>query len=93
MELELLRKLIDNGLTLGIMGYFLWQMNKRNEKLDAKNNDLIEKMHLKDLENIKTLEAIGKTIDKIQNENVKDIKEHITARTADIKAELQRYGK
>lgn len=93
MEVQLLGRLADVALTLAIMGYFLWELNKKNERLSQRNDDLVEKMHLKDLENIKTLEAISKTIDKLGTENVKEIKNHISERTADIKNELQRYGK
>ena len=94
-DINFLTRLADVAITLALMAYFLRDLYRRNQKLEDKNTDLIEKMHFKDLENIKTLEAISKMLDNLErngHEKVRDIKTHITERTAEIKDELRRYG-
>jgi hypothetical protein len=94
-NIEIFSKILDYGLSVGIVLLVAWFLNKKNTILEEKNLDLIEKMHHKDLENLKTLEAISRILDEVKtngNENTKEIKEYISERTKYIEEEIRRYG-
>ena len=96
LEIDLVNRLLDYGLSIAVIVVVAYLLNRKNNELEAKNTDLVEKMHHKDLENLKTLEAIGRVLDELKNngsENHKEIKDHITERTREIRDELSRYGK
>lgn len=96
VDLNIWTRLADNALTLLIMGIAVYALWKKNSELEERNKELIDNAYEKDVKNIITLENIGKSIDKIYLEhgtNFKEIKEHISERTSELKEELQRYRK
>lgn len=95
-DFNILYRLADTALTLGILGIGLFTLYKRNLSLETRNQELIDKMHMKDLENIKTLELISRGIENIEKnerENITVIKTHIDERTRELKEEIRRYDR
>jgi uncharacterized membrane protein len=96
MEIEVINRLLDYGLSIAVVVVVAYLLNRKNNQLESKNTDLVEKMHHKDLENLKTLEAISRLLDDLKivgSENHKEIKEHVSERAREIRDEISRYGK
>jgi hypothetical protein len=93
-ELTVWGKLADIAITFGVMSLVCYVLWHRNMELERKNVELIEKSHQKDLENIRTLEMIAKTIEKLEhndNVNTESVKRHISERINEIREELRAY--
>lgn len=75
------------------MGYGLYFLVKKNNELENKNQKLVDKMYDRDMENIRSLELISKTIEKIESNgavDTREIKEHITEQTKNIRDDISR---
>jgi hypothetical protein len=70
------------AVVLGLSTWELWKHNK----------DLTEKIHARDLENLRTLEQMLGALRQIEEKgtaNHDDLKNHITERVASIRARLE----
>lgn len=92
-NIELFYKLADTAVTLAVMAFGLYFLVKKNTQLETKNQNLVDKMYERDMENIRSLELISKTIEKIESNgavDTREIKEHISEQTKNIRDDIQR---
>jgi hypothetical protein len=93
-ELSIWGRLADTAITFGVMSIGVWMLWQKNTELEKRNVELVEKGHTKDLENIKTLELIARTIERLEsngNVNTESVKRHISERITEVREDLRRY--